>query len=313
MLRNAALDLRSLKYVATAIRLESITKAAAQLHVAQPALSRQIRLLEEDLGVVLLVRHRRGVKATREGQTFLQSAERLLRVAHHLREEMSSRSVEPVGQIRLGFLPSTGALFIGRLVADFMRQHPKVTFLLREALTAELSRALLADELDLAVMSYDAKHPDLYRRPLYEEDVWLAGAPSSWPFGKKPVIVDQLVDMPLVHAAMVGNELAKLAKSRKHKFRSVIEGDVGGTAAYAAVRSGAGFILMPGSSLMDDISRRTLAGAPVRGLHVRRGLFWRADRPLSRADLDFVREIEGAVAGLKSKNRTLIRDIANPK
>jgi len=62
-------DLRTINYVTTAVRLESITKAAGQLHVAQSAVSRAIKLLEEELGVRLLVRHTHGVKATDEGNT----------------------------------------------------------------------------------------------------------------------------------------------------------------------------------------------------------------------------------------------------
>src|SRR5262245_30705744 len=87
MSRTRPMDLRALKYVAEAARLGSITKAAARLHVAQPALSRQIRLLEEELGVILLLRHRRGVRPTKEGLDFVRSAEVLLRMAQQIRDD----------------------------------------------------------------------------------------------------------------------------------------------------------------------------------------------------------------------------------
>ena len=103
------MDLKVLKSVVEAIRLGSITKAAAKLRVAQPALSRQIHLLEEELGVALLLRHRRGVRPTREGIDFVTSAESLLRMAQQLRDDMGSRADEPVGRIRLGFSPSPEA------------------------------------------------------------------------------------------------------------------------------------------------------------------------------------------------------------
>ncbi len=79
----SAMDLRSLKYVSTAIRLQSISKAAAELYIAQPALSRQIRLLEEELGVTLLLRHRRGVTPTSEGIKVMEAADVLQRLARH--------------------------------------------------------------------------------------------------------------------------------------------------------------------------------------------------------------------------------------
>src|ERR1700735_2367385 len=95
------MDLKALRYVVEAAGLKSISKAAAQLHVAQPALSRQIRLLEEELGVPLLLRHRRGVEPTKEGLDFVRSAEILLRMAQQIRDDMGSRGTEPVGRIRL--------------------------------------------------------------------------------------------------------------------------------------------------------------------------------------------------------------------
>jgi LysR family nitrogen assimilation transcriptional regulator len=302
------MDLRVLRYVAEAARLGSITKAAAQLNVAQPALSRQIQLLEDELGVALLLRHRRGVRPTKEGVDFVRAAEVLLHMAQQLRDDMGSRSAEPTGRIRLGFLPGPGTLLVGRLVAEFIGQYPKVTFLLREALTADLSESLLTDKLDLAIMIYDVKHQDLHRRPLFAEDVWLVGAPSIWHFGRKPLRPQQLEGLPLVHAAILGNTLERMATRHKLQFRTVIEGDTR-TAAREAVRAGAGFMLLPASSVAEEISRGDVKGAPIEGFEVRRGLFWRTDRPLSRAVVEFIARLEGAVAKLKRAERSIIRDI----
>jgi LysR family nitrogen assimilation transcriptional regulator len=303
------MDFRDLTYVTTAIRLESITKAAAELNVAQPALSRKIRMLEEELGVTLLVRHRRGVKATEEGLRFVNSAETLLQLMQQLREEARSYATEPSGQIRFGFLPAVGDLFAGQVIADFIRRYPQVTFLLREGLTADLSEALLAGRLDIAIMIYEEKHQDLHRQPLFSEDVWLAGAPSIWPFGKGPLRLEQLEGLPLVHAAIVGRTLEKLASVHRLKFRAVIEGGTR-TAARAAVRAGAGFTLMPASWVVSEIEEGYLAGAPVDGLEVQRGLFWRADRPLSRAVVEFVNEIVTTVNALRTDKPELVREIA---
>jgi LysR family nitrogen assimilation transcriptional regulator len=303
------MDLRALKYVAEAARLGSITKAASALHVAQPALSRQIQLLEDELGVVLLVRHRRGVLPTKEGVDFLKSAEVLLRMAQQLRDDMGSRAAEPAGRIRLGFLPAPGRLVLGKLMAQFIRQYPKVSFQLRESLTADLSEALLTDKLDLAIMVYDVRHQDLHRKPLFAEDVWLVGAPSIWPFGKKPLRPQQLEGLPLIHAAILGSTLERISDTEKLQFRTVIEGDTR-TAAREAVREGAGFMLLPESSVTDEVTRGELVGAPIKGFEVTRGLYWRADRPLSRAALEFIGALDLAVSRLKKVDSPIIRNIA---
>lgn len=306
------MDLRSLKYVSAAIRLQSISKAAAELYIAQPALSRQIRLLEEELGVALLVRHRRGVVPTTEGLKVMEVAEVLQRLARDLRDEMGSQAAEPNGKIRFGFPGGPGGLFLGQVIADFMRKFPKVSFMLREGMTGELGEALMADRLDLAVMLYDGKYQNLQRRPLFAEDVWLAGEPSHWPFVNSPLDIQQLAGLPLVHASGLGTALDKLAARHKLQFRSAIEGDTR-TAAKAVVDAGLGFMLMPASAVQQDVAEGRLAGAPVHGLELRRGLFWRADRPLSRAVVEFVGKLERAVTALKLHHGGAIRDIVGAK
>ena len=306
------MDLRTLNYVTAAVRLESITKAAAQLHVAQSAVSRAIKLLEGELGVVLLVRHTHGVKATREGLKFVESAETLLRLAKQLREETRSYSAEPLGQIRFGFPPSQGEHFIDVLIAGFVKKYPNVSFLLREALTGELTEALLADKLDLAVMLYDTRHQDLHRKPLFAEDIWLVGEASVWPFGSKPLNPGQLEGLPLVHTRLVGESLRKLTAKKKLSWRIVAQGDVT-RVAREVIRAGAAYWLIPLGLIADEIDKGVLAGAPVKGLEVRRGLFWRSDRPQSRAVTAFIDELEKAVAALKLARPKIIKEIAEAK
>jgi LysR family transcriptional regulator, nitrogen assimilation regulatory protein len=302
------MDLKALRAVVEAARLGSIRKAAAHLCVAQPALSRQIRLLEEDLGVSLLVRYRHGVSPTKDGIDLLRYAESLLRTAQQLRDDMSSRTTEPVGLVRVGFPPAPGALLLAKLVAEFIRQYPKVKFQLRESLTADLTDFLLADKLDLAIMIYDAKHQSLRRKPLFAEDIWLVGIPAIWPFKSRALNFQQLDSLPLIHPTFLGNALAKLAVRHKVKLTTVIEGDPR-AAAREAFRAGLGFLLLPASSVTSDIASGAVVGAPIKGFEVRRGLFWRADRPLSRAAIEFSAQLERAVEKLKLDSRAVIRNI----
>lgn len=300
------MDLRSLKYVTTAVRFESITKAAERLHVAQSAVSRAIKLLEDELGVTLLLRHAHGVKATPEGVKFVESAEKLLGLAQHLRDEMRSCSTEPAGEIRFGFPPSQGERFISTLVCGFVRNHARVSFVLREGLTGELRDELLADRLDLAVMLDHVKHESLGCRPLFAEDTWLVGAPSAWPFGRGPLEPRDLDGLPLVHTSMVGESLRKATAKHKVNWRIVAQGDVTRVAP-EIVRSGLAYWLIPYGMVSADLSRGALAGAPVRGLEVRRALFWRSDRPQSRAVSAFVDEIGKAVATMRAARPQIVR------
>jgi LysR family transcriptional regulator, nitrogen assimilation regulatory protein len=303
------MDLRTLRYVTTAVRLESITKAAEQLHIAQSAVSRAIKLLEAELGVELLVRHTHGVRATPEGLKFVQSAEALLAAARQLRDEMRSQSAAPTGPIRFGFPPSQGAHFIDVLVAGFIRKYPDVHFLLRESLTGQLTEELLADKLDVAIMLYDTRHQDLQRRPLFAEETWLVGEPANWPFGAKPVGPRQLEGLSLVHTHLIGEALRKLTAKHKVNWNIVAQGDVT-RVAREVVRTGAAYWLITYGLVAEEIEQGTLVGVPVKGLEFRRGLFWRADRPRSRAVSAFIEDLEQAVGQLRVSHPRYIKAIS---
>jgi len=303
------MDLRTLRYVTTAVRLESITKAAEQLHIAQSAVSRAIKLLEDELGVELLVRHTHGVRATAEGLKFVQSAETLLAAAKQLRDEMRSQSAAPTGPIRFGFPPSQGAHFIDVLVAGFVKRYPNVQFLLREGFSEALTQELLADRLDVAILLYETHHQDLQRRPLFAEETWLVGEPAGWPFGTKPLAPRQLEGLSLVHAQLIGEALRKLTAKHKVNWNIVAQGDVT-RVAREVVRTGAAYWLVTYGVVAEEIEKGTLVGVPVKGLEFRRGLFWRADRPLSRAVSVFIEELEKAVSQLKVSQRRYIKAIS---
>src|SRR4051812_20384084 len=305
---NFRMDLRTLRYVTTAVRLESITKAAEQLHIAQSAVSRAIKQLEDELGVELLVRHTHGVKATPEGLKFVQSAETLLAAAKQLRDEMRSQSAAPTGPIRFGFPPSQGAHFIDVLVAGFVKKYPAVQFLLREGFSEALTQDLLADRLDVAILLYETRHQDLQRRPLFAEETWLVGEPAHWRFGTKPLSPRQLEGLSLVHTQLIGEALRKLTAKHKVNWNIVAQGDVT-RVAREVVRTGAAYWLVTYGLVAEEIEKGTLVGVPVKGLEFRRGLFWRADRPRSRAVSTFIEELEQAVEALKLSHPKFIKEI----
>src|SRR6185369_5192219 len=96
------MDLQQLRYFVTVAEVENISLAAHRLRVAQSAVSRQIRLLEEELGVVLLQRSGRGVKLTETGESLRRQASDLIRQADGIRSDIRNRGNEPAGVLRVG-------------------------------------------------------------------------------------------------------------------------------------------------------------------------------------------------------------------
>lgn len=126
------MDLRALRYFLSVAQLGSITRAAQALNVAQPALSRQIRKLEEELGVTLLLRRPRGVELTPAGARLLERAEAVFRSLREAAEELRSDTMEGVGRISLGVPPAMGVMLVPELMRRFRAAQPRAALHVRE-------------------------------------------------------------------------------------------------------------------------------------------------------------------------------------
>ncbi|WP_067933435.1 LysR substrate-binding domain-containing protein [Alicyclobacillus kakegawensis] len=147
------MDFHQLRYFVTAARLGHVTQAAKRLHVAQSAVSRQIHLLEEELGAPLFVREGKGVRLSPFGRRFLPQAERVLRQVEVAREEARRFHDPHAGVIRLGFPHSVGVHVVPRLLAAYRQVEPAVTFDLVQDRVRRLVDALLEGALDLAIVA----------------------------------------------------------------------------------------------------------------------------------------------------------------
>lgn len=304
------MDLLSLRYFTEVVRHRSISKAAATLGVVQPALTRRIQLLEEGLGAKLLLRHRRGVEPTEQGTLVFGRAEVLLRMAQEIETEVQSQMSEPTGEIRFGFPPSVGLLFIGRLLSDFVPKHPRVTFYLQESFSRGIREALLAGRIDVGIMSPEAEHPELDAQFLFEEDLWLIARTRDWPFGRaKQLQPDALRDRELLLSSYLKFALDRVRVEHKLPFRIVVEAD-SLTALRESTRAGAGFFVTPRISVERELESGEFRGAPVKGLTVSRALFQRRDRPATRALQAFIAMIEAGTQELCAKHPRRFRPAA---
>jgi DNA-binding transcriptional LysR family regulator len=128
------------------------TRAASLLHVAQPALSRQIQALETELGVRLLERTPRRVTVTAAGHIIVHRARRALAELNSAHAELRELSGLVAGQLTVGLTHAPGALDIAKLLADYSSRHPAVRLTLREGLSPDLANQVRNDELDLALV-----------------------------------------------------------------------------------------------------------------------------------------------------------------
>ncbi|WP_323165932.1 transcriptional regulator CynR [Pseudomonas bubulae] len=160
---------RHIKYFLAVAQHHSFTKAAAALHVSQPALSQQVRQLEESLSAQLFDRSGRTTRLTDAGEVYLRYARR---ASQELEE--GKRAIHDVGDLSRGALrvaltPTFTTYLVGPLVEAFHSRYPNITLNLREIAQEQMEELLLADELDVGIAFEDGHSQDIETQPLLIE------------------------------------------------------------------------------------------------------------------------------------------------
>lgn len=146
------MELRHLRYFAAVAEEQNITKAAARLHVSQPPLSRQIRDLEEELGVALFERSAKSVKLTEAGRVFLVEAHAVLARAEQARQAVRAFASNCTGELHVGYAPSLTVELLPHALREFQKTSPGVRVTLHDLSTEEMLNGLREGRLDLALM-----------------------------------------------------------------------------------------------------------------------------------------------------------------
>lgn len=194
------MELRHLRYFIAVARELSFTRASAKLRIAQPALSRQVHDLEDEIGVDLLHRGPRGVSLTAEGQLFLTEAQRLIKNADEAVGKTRALARGEYGELNVGYSPMAAAGILPAALANFQEKTPGVKVTLHDLAGDELTTGLLNGSLHLAMM---AERTDMTAIGLqYEElrryKVCVAMAPDHPLARKRSLRVAQAAAEPLV-------------------------------------------------------------------------------------------------------------------
>src|SRR3989454_1490138 len=149
---GTAMELRHLRYFLAVGEALNFTKAAAQLRVAQPALSRQVQDLEDEIGVDLMKRSPRGVTLTAEGKLFLEEVRELLKRADESVEKVRALARGEYGELHVGYAPSPTVEILPPALTAFQKAVPRVKVLLHDLSSDELIAGLRNATLELAIM-----------------------------------------------------------------------------------------------------------------------------------------------------------------
>lgn len=170
------MDLKQLEYFVRVAEMGSFTKAAAALGVAQPALSRQVRLLEVELRQTLLLRNGRGAIPTEAGKLLLDHGRGILHQVDRARDEMRRVRGGMVGRMAIGLPPTLARMLTVPLTRAFRQHMPQVQLSITEGLSAAMVAGLIHGRLDLAVLYNAQAVSEIELSPLFDEPLVLVQA-----------------------------------------------------------------------------------------------------------------------------------------
>jgi len=192
------MDLRKLEIFACVAQLQSFSKAAQQLHMAQPAVSIAVRKLEEELNHQLLERHKRSIRLTSQGEIALKKAQQILQQVGELKESMSELDNLLRGELSIACPSMLATYYFPQLLGNFLGQHPGLTASIIQSGTPKIETMLLQDEVELGVITVQGKHEGLEVIPLIKQQVVVCVGEQHPLKDRKRINIKQLN-----HASMV--------------------------------------------------------------------------------------------------------------
>jgi DNA-binding transcriptional LysR family regulator len=288
------MELRQLRYVEAVARHRHFTRAADELHVAQSALSHQIRRLEQELGVELFERTSRRVAVTEAGEAVAGSARAILTQVDGVRDEVDELRGLVRGRISVGATLPAGRIDVPRVLVDFSKAHPGIEVDLHEGTAGDMRGYLEEDRVDAAFsLLAEDPPPDFQVEPLGEEEV-VAAFPAGAGPDRDRVGAAELAGLPLIMPRS-GSAIKRavddfFARAGRPMRISLESGDP--FFLRCLVSAGFGAAVLPAS-----LTHREGPPIDVRGLRpgvrLPATLIWRKSRhqsPAARAFIEFVRD-----------------------
>ncbi len=266
------MDLAALRIFSTVVRAGGITRAAERLNRVQSNVTTRIRQLEEELGVALFVREGKRLHLAPAGRVLLDYADRMLALAEEARAAVQDQ--RPRGIFRLGAMESTAAVRLPGPLNEYHRHHPEVTIELRTGNPQALARAILAGELDAALVAEPIADAPFEKIDAFEEALVIVAPAGHAPIGRKGIVPRTMIAFE--HGCPHRKRLEDWYAARGAQPERIIE--LGSYhAMLGCIVAGMGVALLPKSVLSTfPESRRLSVHALPRGENrARTVLIWR--------------------------------------
>lgn len=264
------MNLKQLSGFLKVVELGSFTRAAAALHIAQSALSRQIMQLEDELGVPLLTRLDRGVELTEAGRVLRDQVVSVLDQLRTVKDLVNAQAAEPGGQISLGFPPSFFDLVTVPTLRVYRARYGRVLVQVHEGISGELLERVVSGRLDAAVVSTAETLDGLETVPLVTEPMIVAGPAASRATIGKRITLARLAELPLIVTTRPNT--LRLVTDRalaRRELKPDIALEVNTSRiAVELCAAGLGWAVLPYSAVHRPVEEGRVCAAPISGLTV---------------------------------------------
>jgi len=290
------ITLKQLRYFDALARQGHFGRAADLCSITQPALSMQIKELEEVLGAPLIERSARQVRLTAFGTAFLARAQDILRGVDELADLARAARTELTGRLRLGVIPTVAPYLLPRLIAGLAQAHPGIDLSLRETVTPRLLQELLDGRLDCAIVALPVSEPALAEEPLFRESFVLVRpeADAARPVPNR----DRLREMRLLlleEGHCFRDQALSFCEMPSGRPREMLDGSSLSTLVQM-VGAGIGVTLIPEMAVPVETAAAAVSVARFADPQPERtiGMVWRRSSPLAPQ----MQRIAGVVRGL---------------
>ncbi len=294
------MELRHVRYFLAVAEYLNFSKAAQQLHIAQPPLSRQIRQLEEDIGVALFVRSKRRVELTKAGQVFLSEARKLVVQAGHATEAARHAQKGESGVVRIGIASGLGGV-VGKAVADHCQLFPAVNVECRDIFSTVQNETLRKCEIDVGFLRPPVDQVNLDCELLLEEE-FVVVLPQVHRLAKrKSLRLKDVADEPLIifdrnfSCGLYDKILGLYSRQGLTPHFTVTHVEAHEEAGAIMVASGKAIFIGAGAIVTRSVSGIDLASVPLNeaGAKIEVYMAWRKDEQSSAvfSFLDSVRRV----------------------
>ena len=283
------MDIRQLRYFCAIAEEGQISRAAQRLHITQPPLSHQLKLLEEELGVRLIDRNTRSLSLTRAGHIFYQRAKQIFGMLHAAADEVKDIEFGVNGVLAIGSPPAIGNLYIPEKIRCFHEMYPHVRFQWREGNTFRILELLESDLIEFGLVRLPVPAGAYEMKSLLTEP-WVVVTrknDSKWK-DKTSLVLEELSDIPLIlmhrQAGIYCHDMiVDEMKVQGISINIACESD-NISAILALVEKELGIAILPESTLSvrpsEDFHKMSIAGCPLQSASA---IIWKKERRLSKA------------------------------